>query len=478
MAVDIFLTEQDDELLSSGTRDPLGFEVLWTNFGARAIPNLTTQSVGAINFGVVAVLQHWVDAFVKNLDNPPAVLESSEGEQVPLADGLITTAEQVLIYSILAEGDPVDDTDRLYGVSKAKSKWRGRDEGAGEVRVGPFDEESLLKRQRNMGLFGRYEGPLTELGVFDEQWDGEPTPRVTPKWQSVLDEMFGAGSSERFGAAFDGLTFVFEQLVEAGADSVAVSEFRSHLAKSAAEEMFELRTAQVLSPNISEWKSAMGVSDDVTTSQRCVWSVLKDRAALDGDVTESDRGIFQRAFDDADSTEASRPLNNVIQLEKWLAPLEAIFERLWHASSEPFTDDIIETCSRAILRSAGEIQALFRRLIRDEAISNSSDAQRRLQRLADVVEEASAASNDSVETLVRNLVEYHCDIIKERGANPWMSFEEGRAEALNQAYDPPAHDDVAEAEVAPRWGSRNYYLRELRQFRNDIVAAERGANGE
>jgi hypothetical protein len=325
-----------------------------------------------------------------------------------------------------------------------------------------------------MGLFGRYEGPLTELGVFDKRWDGEPTPRVTSKWQSVLDETFGAGSSGRFGAAFDALTFVFEQLVEAGADGVAFSEIRSGLGKSATEQMFELRTAQVLEPSVNAWTSAMGVRDGDITSQRCVWRVLKERAALDDDAADSDRGVFEDARKKADSTEASRPLDNVIRLETWLAPLEAIFERLWHASSDPFADRIIEICSRAILGSAGDIQVLFERLIRDEAISNSSDAQRRLQRLADLVDEADDASNDSVETLVRNLVEYHCDIIKERGANPWMSFEEGRAEALNQAYDPPAHDEVAESEVAPRWGSRNYYLRELRQFQNDIVVAERG----
>ena len=47
-----FLSEQDDDLLASGSRDPLGFEAIWVPAAHRVLPGLNTQSLGARNFVV------------------------------------------------------------------------------------------------------------------------------------------------------------------------------------------------------------------------------------------------------------------------------------------------------------------------------------------------------------------------------------------------------------------------------------------
>ncbi len=53
------LTTRDDKLLNSGSRDPLGLEVIWTSFGARMVPRLSTISRGVGSFA--AHLAHtWI----------------------------------------------------------------------------------------------------------------------------------------------------------------------------------------------------------------------------------------------------------------------------------------------------------------------------------------------------------------------------------------------------------------------------------
>jgi hypothetical protein len=56
-----FLSVLDDRAKPKGSRDPLGFELVWTHYGRRVIGNLTTVTSSLNNFAVALVGFKWAN---------------------------------------------------------------------------------------------------------------------------------------------------------------------------------------------------------------------------------------------------------------------------------------------------------------------------------------------------------------------------------------------------------------------------------
>ena len=56
-----FLSLLDDRAKPKGSRDPLGFELVWTHFGRQVIGNLTTITSSLNNFAVALLGFHWTN---------------------------------------------------------------------------------------------------------------------------------------------------------------------------------------------------------------------------------------------------------------------------------------------------------------------------------------------------------------------------------------------------------------------------------
>jgi len=458
MAVNIFVTDPDDELLSSGTRDPLGFEVLWTNFGTEALPYVNTQSIGAVNYVVVSVLQHWIDEYVHDRGDDLSAYLENETEQISLVEGLTVVAEQLLVYSVLERGE---DPSRLYGVQTA-SRLSGRD-----VRVGPFDDQTILARQQNTGLFARYEAPLTEMEVFEESWNGGRRPRLEGVWRSRIEERFDGlrHDAEEFSATLKGIFDVFDGVIEEGGTEVPFSRFRE--VSGAVDGMCRLRSLESVGRVAGELEEAMGVAGEAETSQRYVWEVLgSDSIREVGDLDPCE--VFKKAQERAGEGETAQTLNDILRLESVLAPVEVVFERIWHTTGRVRDDEIVTGCVDWLTDREKAVWHDLERLRKDrKPMAGSRAGQYRLSELARITRETSEPL-----TFVRELVDYHREIMDERDANPWVELDGGRAEALNTGYAPQDHEDWWQAE--DKWGSRDYYLGEFRDFREDVVEAKGG----
>ena len=136
-----FLSDRDNSLLASDSRDPLGFEILWVTFGHSVVPHVNTQSIGARNFIAAAVMQWLVDEWLKqhagDLERLRSELSRSE---------CLLVVDSLLVYSVIACGE---DEARLYGRTRAKKRF-----AAGEPLVGPSPERQLLTGQLRAGNLG------------------------------------------------------------------------------------------------------------------------------------------------------------------------------------------------------------------------------------------------------------------------------------------------------------------------------------
>lgn len=95
-------TKPDPELTQSSNRDPLGFEIIWTQLGGRVIPHFSTVSIGATNFGVSLALIWLVDTYLEEHGR----FVFSDGQQWRKArNGLLISAESLHAYSALQLND-------------------------------------------------------------------------------------------------------------------------------------------------------------------------------------------------------------------------------------------------------------------------------------------------------------------------------------------------------------------------------------
>ena len=60
-----FLSLLDDRAKPKGSRDPLGFELVWSHFGRKVIGNLTTITSSMDNFAVALLGFYWANEFVE-----------------------------------------------------------------------------------------------------------------------------------------------------------------------------------------------------------------------------------------------------------------------------------------------------------------------------------------------------------------------------------------------------------------------------
>ena len=63
-----FISLLDDRARPKGSRDPLGFELIWTYFGRKVVGNLTTITSSLENFTVALLGFHWANELVEQAD--------------------------------------------------------------------------------------------------------------------------------------------------------------------------------------------------------------------------------------------------------------------------------------------------------------------------------------------------------------------------------------------------------------------------
>jgi hypothetical protein len=63
-----FLSLLDERAKPKGSRDPLGFELVWSHFGRKVIGNLTTITSSMDNFAVALLGFYWTNQLAEHAD--------------------------------------------------------------------------------------------------------------------------------------------------------------------------------------------------------------------------------------------------------------------------------------------------------------------------------------------------------------------------------------------------------------------------
>jgi hypothetical protein len=135
-----FITKQDPNYTVKGSRDPLGFQVIWQTAGRKLIPHLSTVSVSVKDFQILSTAHY----YKKELN-----IGDSEFE------AFFMLFEQLMAYTRYTSGD-----DGFNGIDRVKKVFSA---SPNEVRISL--SEQILANQKSHGIWGKYIRPFTGMGI-------------------------------------------------------------------------------------------------------------------------------------------------------------------------------------------------------------------------------------------------------------------------------------------------------------------------
>ena len=133
-----FITEKDPDHNIKGSRDPLGFQVIWQAAGRKLIPNLSTVSNNLIDFQILG-LAHTIKKEFKIAD--------------PNFESFFIRFEQIMAYTRHYK----DKSEGFNGVDKVRKTIASNE----ELKISVNNQ--ILSNQKAYGIWGKYNRPFSEM---------------------------------------------------------------------------------------------------------------------------------------------------------------------------------------------------------------------------------------------------------------------------------------------------------------------------
>ena len=159
-----FLSEWDDRARPKGSRDPLGFELVWSHYGRKVIGNLTTVTGSLENFSVALLGFYWANELNATSAGPAKERSQRIKETFLRYEQLAGYLRH--IHKTSPNSEEKDRSESILGSRRIKSRVE-----AGKITLGPEDEHQILSSQVTQGLWGLYYSAMkaTELVKDDDR---------------------------------------------------------------------------------------------------------------------------------------------------------------------------------------------------------------------------------------------------------------------------------------------------------------------
>lgn len=379
-----FFTELDPNARVKGSRDPLGFEIIWTNFGRRLIKNLTTVTDNLEDFAIGLVGHVFA--------HDAATAHNAKGDQIELSDYFLRF-EQLAAYS-------------RYRIQAEKASIRGK------LRVRQYyshlpvlidhtDEAQIMSNQKTYGIWGLYTSALRATGMIEEN-----THRVSEFGREAYEQSFKDGLSlyekrisefVRKGGWFDPTTADDRQLAEVLNDMCnAQNNF-----EAVKENFFKVIT----------------LGGQKSDPQYTLYKIIEDnKISIDQPVQNFAVELLNELRDNND---LYVKLDNIIKVEKILSICSILFAFLLTQNTRNLTE-IIST-----LEDKSYDFTYLKNLLNNEMIKRidnitSERAGTRLRAICNNL------INLKYEKVIRGLLDLNREVMKRRGGDAWVYIESER----------------------------------------------------
>lgn len=431
-----FLTDLDPRARIKGSRDPLGFQPLWSALGREVVDNLTTVTVSLRGFTTVVLGFYHVDRLIEEEKIPPEKYTDT-----------FLKFEQLAAYSRVAwRDDPATDhydEDEIRGILRVMRNLSER-----SVHISAQQKHQILSSQRMYGLWGLYTVASRSSGLLNPEQirlspgakefvESEYLPRLGPQTMSIYrflerDRDFEPkGKDSKLSKAISGL--MGPRL------SKAEQQFyQYHLLYSGKEEGIQQRV----------WKNMYRIYDAGTVSREDPFSYTDLSELIKQSRASGDHDLVTR-------------FEHIKHLESVIAPAARLFSFLLSRNGQS-----IDATSEEMKSIWGHtLEALDLPGFRDGLLSagkaTNAEEVERLVVLADQLRKADYRS--AIETIY----EQNRSVMQERGAGPWITIEKGKLE-VRLSEEP--RELPARGELRALWAN-SYFLSSLKRIGNHTMKA-------
>ncbi len=165
-------TEYDRNISIEINKDPLGEQMIWTQFGQKIFKNKTTSVALDIRSYNINLFHHYIIYKLREKDKDLSHIFGNKFSLKERVERVLLLLENIIIWSWWNDTDnPSWERNGLLGTSKASSIWK-----KDEINIDLLSDISklqLLKNQKSLGVNGRYKRPFMEMKFFTTKYDYE-----------------------------------------------------------------------------------------------------------------------------------------------------------------------------------------------------------------------------------------------------------------------------------------------------------------
>lgn len=426
-----FLTLLDPRAKIKGSRDPLGFQPIWTRFGRQVVSNLTTVTISAREFTVLLLGLYFAEQAV----------EARYADETHFVECFLKF-EQLAAYSRYAWRDQGKNDEALgiRGILRVKSRLN---EGGHRLRISASTEDQILSNQKTYGLWGLYTVAARSSG-----WVQDNVPRLTPTARDFVESQYLPRLDRKGDNIFDFLKS--DRDFEPRGKDTRLSQ----------------RLAEVCGPQLTASEKPfykrhlIGAGDD-TSAQYTLWKqirALNQKKRVEPFSMLELRELIKscRATSDATLEYLATRLEYIRQVETIVAPAALLFGLALARDGQKLT-----AIAREVSSVWGKRLPHLNPLAFAEALK-TLDEGIRLEERARLVQMGEALMAGDYLRALRLLIEQNLVMMGERGGNAWVRL--GRDEQVDARF----RDDTAQAlpplEKLPDLWLNSYFLNSFKQI--------------
>ncbi len=363
-----FISLTDNRAVPKGSRDPLGFELIWSCFGRKVVGNLTTITSSLDNFAVALLGFSIANELVSKTEH-----DLGQHRQVRAK---FLCYEQLAAY--LRYCCSASNSDSIMGITRVKRRF---DDDSFELRLGQAANQTILSDQASYGLWGLYSSASSNSGLVagDERV-------ITEQGREIVDEikLLAPDCVDRF-----------RELIEAHDSVLDRADLRSMARKFVDAIQSQGVRGKLL-------KALLAGRHD---AQRELWDIT-NRIAQDSELPKSAGTFVKLVLERRPSSDLERFLNDIQNIEKLLVACNNLFHYCRRKDGERLSK-IEET-----LRDRYTYSHLPKVLPQVD-FPRKTSMNRILQ----------AFHNCDVPGTIRELIMLNKEVMQDRSGAPWVSIE-------------------------------------------------------
>ncbi|WP_055445556.1 hypothetical protein [Lacinutrix himadriensis] len=418
-------TIPDKDLISDGSVDPMGMQMIWTYFGQLIFKNkLTTVSTDVRNYSI-NLLHHFVLYRFQQENNE--VFNQAQNHFQFYRDtydtkaGMLIFMEDLLVYALLDQWNSVN-TMGLLGNNKAQDNLDRSNGNYQEIEIHAERSKGVLVRQIQLGINGRYKGPFMNMGLMSKNFE------YSPKEFERIEQLFLQWPEGN--KLVNKLMVLLTELLQnqdKGYPIVTLNRYKNDkvLWKLYADCFGKLEQNILLQ---NYWKEKLGITSGAAKS---IYSEMNQF----GEQTIA--SIIASAYKKEEDEKEK-------ELLQWILDLEPFLSRCSHA---------FYLLSDVSVKKLSDIKSDLDMLVRDipfESVLPLTCRNERLEMLVDFVKDN---TNNGVQ-FAEAILNYHKKIMEDRGGVAWVELENDHI----KHYIPQAiHVSTSNVVVNGYWYNR-YYL--------------------